>query len=301
MFKHTRKSASRITPFSVYRDGQFRTINLTGLFNGRAAFLTSSGPSLKSMNLDLLRQPGILRIGVNNSPSIIRPHIWVSVDEPAKFLESIWRDPTILKFVSKSQANDIICRRLRSVWEYYGPRVQECPAVIFSERNNTFRADKFFDEPTINGGNEKWYGGARSVMIVMTRIAYEIGIRRLYLCGCDFTMTETRRYAFDEKSWAGTVRGNTSTYRQMVSYFTQISFQFKARDFQIFNCTPQSGLKLFPYLPLEEAVKRELADFPDPSKEKTWGRYLNNDASKISEADKQKWREVHEPETLPVP
>src|SRR3990167_7932675 len=106
---------------------------------GAACFLLLSGPSLATMPLDRLRASGLLTMGVNNSPATIRPRLWVSTDEPCRFLESIWLDPGIIKFVRGAMLDKPISRRLvKGEWEYGRRRVREGPAVVAFADNTAF-------------------------------------------------------------------------------------------------------------------------------------------------------------------
>lgn len=257
-------------------------IDLRNIYPNQACFLIASGPSLNSMNLDPLRNPGIMTMGVNNSPKTFRPNLWTCVDNPARFLESIWRDPTIMKFCGTGKAKQRIWDYNR--WaeagcpannDYYSKtRVRECPNVIYMKRNTQFNPMHFFTEPSINWGNHKNQGGGRSVMVAALKILYVLGFRRIYLLGVDFKMTQEYRYHFNEHRHNGAIHTNNSTYRKMISYYTQLSPFMKYYKFQVFNCTPQSGLTLFPYIDMQMAVENELKNFPNPNEEQTENMYV---------------------------
>jgi hypothetical protein len=249
-------------------------INLTDLYRNAGCFFIGSGPSFAKVNKDQLKKPGVLTWGVNNSPKAFRPNLWCCVDEPARFLESVWRDPTIMKFCGTGKAGKPIWDHAK--WGYSKTLVQDCPNVIHITRNSQFQAAKFLTEDTINWGNNKDYGGGRSVMIASIKIMYLLGIRRVYLLGVDFKMTESYRYHFEEQRSKGAIRNNQASYHKMLSYFTQLAPYFKDAGFQIFNCTQGSELTCFPYMRLDDAIKKEIADIPDPVAEKTHGMYVPN-------------------------
>lgn len=85
------------TPMLWTREG--RAAPLGGIYRGQSVFLVCSGPSLSGHDLSLLQQRGIVSLAVNNAATIIRPQLWVSVDDPGNFCDAIWRDPGIWKFV----------------------------------------------------------------------------------------------------------------------------------------------------------------------------------------------------------
>jgi len=80
---------------------------LGDLYRGRSAFLIAGGPSFATLNHSLLRKPGVLTLGLNNSAKTFRPNLWVGVDEPDQFMRSVWLDPTILKFVPFGNASKL--------------------------------------------------------------------------------------------------------------------------------------------------------------------------------------------------
>ena len=81
-------------------------LNLIGQYKGASAFLILNGPSLVSgeYDLSLLNSPGVMTYGVNNGPATFRPNFWSCVDDPTRFLKSIWMDPRITKFVPHAHA-----------------------------------------------------------------------------------------------------------------------------------------------------------------------------------------------------
>ena len=104
--------------------------------------------------------------------------VWTCVDDPPRFMDSIWQDGNILKFVPESFFDRKGGRGgipLREGRFFYGYR-----------RNEHFRAAQWLTEGMINWGNHKCRGGGRSLMLVALRIAILLGFRRIYLVGCDF-------------------------------------------------------------------------------------------------------------------
>ena len=60
----------------------------------------------------------------------------------------------------------------------------------------------------------------------------------------------------------------------MISFYTQLGPYFKASQFEVYNCSPGSDLTIFPYVDLAEAVKKEIADIPDPETEESYNMYI---------------------------
>ena len=242
------------------RDGH--NVFLGDIYRGRPAFLICGGPSLTSHDLTRLNQRGIVTCAVNNAATVVRPHLWVSVDDPGNFCDVIWRNPAIWKFVPLCHMEKhLTVRDQRGELRPSPEVVGEMPAVFGYRRDEAFVAEQWLYEDTFNWGNHSKrtdaYGniGSRSVMYIALRLLFYLGVRQLYLLGCDFRM-ELRQpnYAFPQDRTAASVAGNNATYRVLNTRLTHLLPYFEREGFRVFNCTPNSGLQVFPYVPFEEAV-----------------------------------------------
>ena len=149
------------TPFFFTRE--CAQLNLVGQYKGASAFLICNGPSLVSGDYDLsqLNRPGVITYGINNGPATFRPTFWSCVDDPSRFLKSIWLDPQITKFVPQAHAEKPIFDN--DTWKDMKAEgrkvlVGECPNVIYFHRNEKFVADRWLYEDKINWGCSKDYG-----------------------------------------------------------------------------------------------------------------------------------------------
>ena len=266
-------------PFFFTRDRM--PLHLIGQYRGRAAFMVCNGPSLSSgqYDLTLLKKPGVITYGINNGPKVFRPNLWSCVDDPQRFMKSIWLDPQIMKFVPHAHANKKMWDNEK--WEVLKTEdgkkeaiVGDCPNMVYFHRNEKFMPDRFLYEDTINWGNSGDNGGGRTVMLPVLRILFLLGFRTVFLLGADFKMTENLTYAFNEQRDKGAVNGNMKTYDKMqTEYFPKLKPFFEAEDFQIYNCNKESGLKVFDYVPYEEAISFCTKSLGDIENERTWGLY----------------------------
>jgi hypothetical protein len=206
-------------------------------------------------------------MAVNNVASIVRPNLWVSVDDPGNFCDAIWRDPGILKFIPMSQMRKAIwVRGAKNRLVPSGESAAQMPGVFGFRRNEKFVAKTWLSEPSFCWGNHAKVRdsdqliGSRSVFLVAIKLAHYLGIRRLYLLGCDFHMPEKgAAYAFAQNRSPGSVRSNNRTYQVVNRRLKRLVPYFQKEDFHVFNCTPNSGLTAFPYKPFGEGL-RELLD-----------------------------------------
>jgi hypothetical protein len=264
---------------------------MIGNQRGAHAFLICGGPSFGE--LDHSKLDNCWTMALNNSVKTYRPDAWCCVDDPARFIKSIWLDPKIQKFVPFDHTE-------KKLWDNssdpdkWGPllkengeemKVRECPNMVFYRRNEKFEAKRFLWEYTFNWGNSKKHGGSRTCMLAALKILFVLGFREVYLLGCDLNMDEQHKYHFNEERDRGAQKGNMSTYQKMINvYFPQLKPQFDKVGFHVYNCNPESRLKVFPNLPFDEAVKRSNGNM-EVDTELSYGMYKTFDVKK-SELDK---------------
>ncbi len=282
-------------PHGVIVDRYGRDAGMADHFKGAVCFFVASGPSARSMPLELLSRRGCVVFCCNNSPAVlpagIRPAIWTHTDPTHKFHDSIWRDPgipfklspirhwgdwqeepdPIQKFRRGGKPRPIKGMRTRGsdgeLQFIPGLRAKDCPGVFGYHRNTTFDPASFLTEPTINRGNDKkshqrnGWPNTINTMFSVLRLAYYLGFATLYLIGCDFSMDATQPYAFDQAKDSGGIAGNNNAFRSMAMMFLALAPRFEAAGFQVFNCTPGSKLGVFDTLPFTDAIDHATTGF----------------------------------------
>lgn len=246
----------RQTPMFFRENGM--NVDMVDQYLGQSIFLVLNGSSLTHFDWDQLRRPGLCSFGVNNGAHQFRPHFWTCVDDPTRFMESIWRDPTITKFVPMAHFQ-------KPIWDIPSDslsrhKVRDFPNVIGFRRNEAFRSDQWLVEDTVNWGNHSRRGGGRSVMLAALRIIHLLGFRRVYLVGCDFAMDRQHRYWFPEDRSAKAISNNQRSYTLLAGYFDQLQPHFIDAGFLVYNTNRDSHLHSFPYLPLTEAIAQARID-----------------------------------------
>jgi len=268
-------------PYFFTREGS--QLNLVGMYRGGAAFLIAGGPSFNSVDKGKLARAPVFTMTLNNSCRTFRPNAGVIVDDPCRFIASLWLDPKIMKFVPMSAFekplwdNRTVISRDGSKSFHFEPmnmKVGDCPNVVGYRRNEKFVAARFLYEDTINWGCHKDFGGGRSVMLAAMRILFLLGFRRVYLLGVDFDMSEDKKYHFQEGRTDAAVKGNMSTYSKMVKWFGELQPHFLAENFIVRNCNPNSRLKAFPPIDFDEAVYEASHHVGDLDEERTDGMYV---------------------------
>lgn len=235
---------------------------------GRKAtvFLVMNGPSFDASARQLLaNRPGVMTFGVNNGAQGFRPDFWTCVDDPSRFVRSIWEDGRIAKFVPMAHFEKRIWDRTPEREGFSREKVKDFPNVTGYRRNEAFCPGQWLVEDTINWGNHQKRGGGRSVMLAALRIAWLLGFRRVYLVGCDFRMTAERGYWFAEQRTAAAVRNNENSYRLLEGFFEALRPEFDRAGFEVLNCNPESRLRVFPFADLEEAAGNAAVDVGEPT------------------------------------
>jgi hypothetical protein len=228
----------------------------------RAAFLIGAGPSLNNMDLSLLNQRGIVTMGINNSPAIFKPNYWICGDTPRRFIEQIWKDPTITKFVPHGRRD--VFPRVRDKdgnLKSSAFRTYQMPNTYFFNRGEWFDARLFLEDSDFPWGTNPQtpdaYGikGYKSTLILALKMLWYLGAGTVYLLGCDCKMeTGKSNYAFEQNRTPEDVKVNTEVFKALNRRLGEAKPYFDRAGFKVINCTPDSGLKVFPYLEYSEAV-----------------------------------------------
>lgn len=239
----------------IYNEKQ-HPVNLQGIYKGASCFYIGAGPSLNQIEnptlVQLSQTRGITTFAVNNiAARNVRPNIWCCIDSPKSFHRNIWDDPSILKFTKTEN------------WDhgYNGGMVNNAPNLFWFRINGDFNTETFFKESTISCGRYSHHtdnlgiSGGRSVMLVAIRLMHYLGFKRVYLLGCDFNMQPEQPYAFEQTKWPGGVKTNNQMYSITEARLKSLIPQMDRDGFQVYNCTPNSKLSIFPEMKLEQAVK----------------------------------------------
>jgi len=274
---------------NVFVSKSGKPANIVDQYKGATAFLIMNGPSLKSIDRGPLKF--VHTMCVNNGPKALmpklRPNFWTCVDGPDKFLYTVWNDPTITKFAPKSA-------RHKPLWNSdldmpAGVTVDQCPNVIYYERNTHFKPDEYLTEDSVNWGNSKHNEdengrkGCRSCMMAAIKILYLAGFRKIYLLGADFNMDENNHYAFDQGRKSSAVRNNQTTYKQLNWRFKRMKEHFKANGLEIYNCNPDSKLTAFDHVPYNDAIADALSHVHD------WKHYVHGKLENTAGLYESKW------------
>jgi len=244
------------------------SLPLRGQMRGQHAFLVCNGPSFNG--LDKRPLDYAYTMTVNNGPAACYqrfvPSAWTMVDDPSRFLASIWLNPAIQKFVPHAHSEKPIWNSFNGRNELFTVngkpvKVRQCPNVVYIHRNEKWHAPRYWIEDTFNWGNhtditdEYGHKGGRSVMLVALKLLFHLGFRHIYLLGADFKMDENHKYSFDEERKRGAINCNTSTYKALNDRLADARQYAEDMGLHIYNCNPDSGLTAFEHKSYDDAIK----------------------------------------------
>lgn len=220
-------------------------VDLDNSFFG-SCFIAGGSPSLLKENLELLKQPGIIVISVNNTASKVPTDIWVCADKPKCYSERILKDPKLMKFSMISRKDLMVGDK----------KVMELPNMFFYGTNEKFDVHNLLNEHR----DFAWW---KNVFPIALQIAYRLGFRKVYLIGCGFRISKERQYSYSTNLTDHQINYNTRTYNNFVEKMKMLKTHFKEKGFEVISCTPDSLLNdTYPTMSFEDAVEEALKDFP---------------------------------------
>ncbi len=247
-----------LNPMDLIFNAKQQPANLENIYKGSSCFFIGAGPSLNQLDSSLLSQRGILTFAVNNiAARNIRPNIWCCIDKPKSFHRNIWCDPAILKF-TKTENSD---------HGFDGGMVNHVPNLFWFKINTFFNSSIFFSEKSISCGCSSTHtdnlgiSGGRSVMLPSIRIMHYLGIRTIYLLGCDFNMQPNKPYAFEQTKWSGGIKTNNKMYEILTARLQSLQPKMAELGLKVFNCSPDSKLDIFPRIDFQQAIDIETSRF----------------------------------------
>lgn len=135
-------------------------------------WMIGAGPSLLDLPVECIRNSPAPKFSMNLAGSgLIRPNFWTSYDPTVRFHPSLYLDPSIIKFVHRCRAMDLVPGTMF--------KVCDCPATLFFDRNREIGFRNFTEFP--KPGIVDW----QDSFVQAIQIAFAVGFRTLLLAGCE--------------------------------------------------------------------------------------------------------------------
>ena len=237
--------------FFRYDKGVRIPVDLDNMFSG-SCFIAGGHPSLLKENLELLKQPGIPVISINNTASKIPTNIWIGMDKPMCYSSRILLDPKIMKFSVVSRRDLLVPTNNIKI----GTKMKDLQNMYFFGTNENFNIHNFLNSQR----DFVWW---KNTFYDVIQLAYRLGFRRVYLIGCGFKISKEQQYSYKTNLDNHQINYNQRTYNNFVEKMKLLKPHFKQKGFEIISCTPDSALNdFYPFMKFEDAVKEILKDFP---------------------------------------
>lgn len=137
-----------------------------------ACWLIGGGPSLAELPCEKIARSPIPRMTINLAGTrLMRPTFWTSYDPSARFHRSVYLDASVMKFVHRRRAMDLVPETTY--------KVCECPNTYFFERDGQRGYHDFLSAS--HTGIVDWADS----MVQAIDILYRLGFRIIYLAGCE--------------------------------------------------------------------------------------------------------------------
>lgn len=167
--------------FRIHTDGTQDAFPIHQLYSGPTStpcWIIGGGPSLNTLDVSEIQASPCPKFAMNLAGSrLLRPNFWTSYDPTHRFHRSIYLDPSVIKFVHRCRAMDLVPETTY--------KVCDCPATLFFDRRGESSYRNF---PAISGEHViDW----QDSLIQTIHIAYLLGFRTLYLAGCDMLIRPT--------------------------------------------------------------------------------------------------------------
>ena len=293
--------------FRLHTDGTPTAVALEHAFAGptsTACWLIGGGPSLASLPTDAIARSPLPKMAINLAGAkLLRPTFWTSYDPSARFHKSIYLDPSVLKFVHRRRAMDLIPESTF--------KVCDAPATFFFDRDPQRGFADFLapQHTTVVDWADSF--------VQAIDILYRLGFRTLYLAGCELRIQPSTaqiqranalgvehapcgrldewlvacrkaglsdadldlldpapQYHFDEFKPIATAANTDLHYFRIVQYLRLSRRSLALAGMQLVSVTPHSRLNdHFRYTPIETVLDRLAQTIGDPTQEPVRGLY----------------------------
>lgn len=223
-----------------------KAIDLDNIFSG-SCFLLGGAPSLKEKKDLFVNQP-IVTAAMNNTASIVRPNIWIGLDVPDNYSQSVLLDPAPMKFTYITRRDDLVGQQpWKSVPNTYFMSSTKQPTAAFFLKSRDFC----------------W---AKNVFIISLQLLYRLGFSTVYTVGCEFNINKNYQYCYETKLNDAQVDWTKKTYDSALRGVREVLPMAKDAGFKLVSCTLNSRLNdLVEYEDFNDVLSRERLKIPNPN------------------------------------
>ena len=229
---------------------------LKEIFSKKRCFIIGNGPSINKIDLSLLNKDitiacNYFMVGMHEKRNSFVPTILCSGDRTCTY-HIITRDRNLIRkknpIVIIHPSNKLFLQNSIKYINHY--RSYE---NIYSICNfNRFKLGKRFiinREFNINMVYCKKYRNV--IPMISMLIAEKLGIREIYLLGCDFDNFFTHFY---NKNTAVSGQYSKENYQNVYNGFKKRRIELRRKNIKVYNCNPKSKLDIFPKVSFDKII-----------------------------------------------
>lgn len=218
--------------------GNRRVEDLCNLFTGGHALLLGGSPSVDISTFTYLAARGPLTMSMNNAGvGKFKPFLWCGGDHPGCYDARVLNSPTTIKFGSA----------LYALEEHGGMRYNQYPNLrFFTPKKGIPWEDAFRFRKEV-----PWYNNTMYSAIL---ILYNLGIRDIYMLGCDFKIQDVTCYSHPTKLSADELAWNRELYKEQKEELTMLIPLFDSVGLTLHSVVKEIiGRSPFPEITIEDA------------------------------------------------
>jgi hypothetical protein len=249
-----------IDPCEHCRAGGYEPADLAGLWHPQPGFLVCGGPSLRRYDRELLRQRGVVAVGVNNAAAYLPCSAWTFGDPQWKFHHALHFDPKCLTFAPIAKLRRTVRAKLPDgSFRYTDQRLADCPGVFGVARSGRFDSESFLSTYYAHWGRGGKGSDAKdrpftrlATMLIGLRLLHYLGCPRVYMLGVDFWIDNDADHGY---AWGAEASGGNRAWWKIDAMLKGLAATFDRAEFRVMNCNAESKCEAFPHAPFEQAVR----------------------------------------------
>jgi len=214
---------------------------------GADAYLCCPGPSLKNVNPQSFKVPGVFTFGINTSYPHIKPDVWVGMDTPLCYERSLWWEPFI-KIVRGGFQN----QRCNAY------PIKDCPQTYFADCTPCKDPSTMLDKRA----HDTIFIWTGNTLAIALHIMIWMGAKYIFLVGTDFGGDKDY---YDDRVLTDEQREyNRKLYKQQVLFLKSFAKDAARYNIKITSCTPDSPINRFlDYVDVEESLQYSQQRVPE--------------------------------------
>ena len=220
------------------------------LYAGRTVFLIGGSPTLLSQNYRRFESRGIVSVGMNNVPSVVRTTMAVFGDTPGCYDRRLLADPSIMKFAREAFSGESL--QDGTLW-------RDAPNTVFFNHQALSEGE---GEAYFTDGSPEVIHSRLNVLEMSLALIQLMGASRIVLAGCSFDTG----YSYGAELTSDQAERNALLYSQQVGTLKAMKPYLEGRGVTLVDCSLGSKLQgVYETADLDSEIDKALSSLPGSS------------------------------------